>query len=328
MKTKQALQLKKTHKMIFMKPGKSIIVLILFFLSGFLTCAQTYHLFVIPGKHWNVVHTNTEGGNPNSARTFKYWTTLQDTIVNDTVYKIVFSEGDWWAENGIIGFLREDTNEQKVYFRSTGVLSPSNQDQLLYDFSVEPGDTVNVYGYLSCNWQGFNSPYIVKSIGDTTLLNGEVKKTWYLQSVENSNAEEDIWIEDIGSLNGFLYPCCYMYATISFKHELLCYGINQQELYVSELDTCYVDWTTGTDIELMGQLNIYPNPVTGGIIQIETPKGFDRIKKIEVVDVFGKPMIITDGKERVLNVQMLCKGLYFIRIYTEGRLIIFKFLNF
>lgn len=312
--------------MIDMKPRKSIVS-ILFFLFVFSVSAQTNQPFVMPWKHWNVMHTNTEGGSPNSARTFKYWTTLQDTIVNDTSYKIVFSEGDWWAENGIIGFLREDTEEQKVYFRSITAASPANQDQLLYDFSIEQGDIVTVYGYLSCNWQGFTSPYIVTAIGDTTLTNGEVKKTWYLQSVENSNAENDIWVEDIGSLNGLLFPCCYMFATTSFKNELLCYGISQQELYISELDTCYVDWTTGINTELLGLLNIFPNPVTGDIIQIEKPEGFDEIKRIEVIDVFGKPIITSGGKEKVLDVQMLSKGLYFIRIHTNVRLINLKFLK-
>lgn len=307
---------------------KAIITTLVFFSIFTFTqvFGQSYEPFIFPDKHWNVVHTDLTGGSPKWATTYEYWITETDTIINDTTYKVVYAQGDWLAEEGIIGFIREDVVDRKVFFRSLHNAYPHDKDQLLYDFSVEAGEIVNVYGLLSCAWQYEQIPYLVTSTGDTTLLNGEVKKTWYLNAV-NGYSEPDIWIEDIGSLNGVLFPGCYMFATTSMSRDLLCYFKNGENLYISELDTCFVDWTTDVKLTNVPQPKIYPNPVSGNFLNIEVPDSYEKLHHVEILDMMGNSVLKMEQFENGLDIHFLTQGLYFIRFLSGNNSFQYKFVK-
>lgn len=289
--------------------------------------AQSFQPFVNSDKHWNVMYTDMTGGVANGASTIQYWISETDTIINDTTYKIVFSAGDVFADQGIPGFIREDTSTGKVYFRPHGYYAYPSVDRLIYDFSARTGDTVQVFGHLNCeNWYDQDANvYRVTSTGDTTLLNGEVKKTWYLKSL-SGYSESDIWIEDIGSLNGMLFPGCYMFGTISFNLDLLCYFKNGENLYISELDTCFVDWTTGVERINISQLKVYPNPAND-FITIEMPEGFESAFKFEVLSSNGIQLMEGKQKGRSIDIQSLKPGFYYMRIITEKGSLFSKFIK-
>lgn len=289
--------------------------------------AQSFQPFVNSDKHWNVMYTDMTGGTANGASTIQYCISEADTLINDTTYKIMFSAGDVYANQGIPGFIREDISTGKVYFRPHGYYAYPSVDRLMYDFSAKTGDTVQIFGHLNCeNWYDQDANvFRVTSTGDTTLLNGEVKKTWYLSSV-SGYSEPDIWIEDIGSLNGMLTPGCYMFGTISFKLDLLCYFKDAEHLYVSEQDTCFVDWTTSIKRTNAPQPKVYPNPA-GDFIRIEMPEDFESVFKFEVLSSNGAKLMEGNQTDRSIDIRSLKQGFYYIRIITGKGTVFCKFIK-
>jgi len=83
--------------------------------------------------------------------------------------------------------MREDTVARKVYVFDIG----NGVDASLYDFTLEPGDTLPFYA-----GQG---EMIVDSVGTVMLLTGEARKIFYL----NYN---QYYIEGIGGSAGLFSP--------------------------------------------------------------------------------------------------------------------------
>ncbi len=73
--------------------------------------------------------------------------------------------------------------------------NPCDNEQLIYDFDLEVGDTTDAYL--------FNGYYVV-DIGTITLLNGEERKQLFLTNSSNGIFIE--WVDGIGSLAGGLLP--------------------------------------------------------------------------------------------------------------------------
>ena len=70
-------------------------------------------------------------------------------------------------------------------------------------------------------------------------------------------------------------------------------------------------------------VNIYPNPTTGvlNLIQEKIKNGELKIKKVEIVDIFGKVALshhlITSSFHHLINISHLPAGVYFVKISTE-----------
>lgn len=64
-------------------------------------------------------------------------------------------------------------------------------------------------------------------------------------------------------------------------------------------------------------LNIYPNPVTQGVVYIATDS--DQSKDIIIFDVFGTVKLRTTLKQEALYLQNIDAGIYVIRIIENNR---------
>lgn len=146
--------------------------------SGF---SQEYVPFADTTKDWNVTFTGySYGGSVATINTMKLHISSSDTIINDTAYYKVINTGQYnfFLPEGIIGFIREDTAGRKVYFRESTYAFYTPKDRLLYDFSIEQGDTTEIFGLHHCLTH--SNAYRVSSTGTITLLNGEERKTWQM----------------------------------------------------------------------------------------------------------------------------------------------------
>jgi hypothetical protein len=81
--------------------------------------------------------------------------------------------------------------------------------------------------------------------------------------------------------------------------------------------------TTGIEqIENTGLLSVYPNPVTNGKVTVECKSG-EIVNLIELFDSNGN--IVNSNKSNQfkaeINVSGLGKGLYFLRIHTEKKVL-------
>jgi hypothetical protein len=255
------------------------LLLVLFSLATLSTSAQTsvYHPFPDSNASWNFNMTQGMcfmGGFSSEDYSLTF---SGDTIIeNQTYHKLVIPyvqisiTGGCTQQNfpGYQGAIRQDVSNKKVFY----VPPAQSVEQLLYDFTLEAGDTVN--GYLqSCN----SPPDIVVAI-DSVLIGDNYRKRWSI------NPCYDIYlIEGIGSTFGLLKPSpgC---ATDNDYYSLTCFSQDGQTLYPDFTICPLITSVSGTD-DFSDQISIYPNPSNGSF-----SVGFvraDDITEIRISDMIG-----------------------------------------
>ncbi|MCK9399500.1 MAG: T9SS type A sorting domain-containing protein [Bacteroidales bacterium] len=123
----------------------------------------------------------------------------------------------------------EDTINQEVYFRD-----PEGNEGLIYDYSVSVGDTVNI---VNC-YYNYERVLVCNAI-DSLIIHEQFKKRFRFSVNYAARYGEDVWIEDIGSMNGILYPGVTLDG--GFR-EFLCYKYNDTLIYTNPIhQTCQKD---------------------------------------------------------------------------------------
>ncbi|MDP1622882.1 MAG: T9SS type A sorting domain-containing protein [Bacteroidales bacterium] len=196
--------------------------------------------------------------------------------------------------------LREDTQAKKVYIYNENYFP---HDQLLYDFSVSPGDTVQSQ-YIN---QG--APIVVYSVFDTILLNGDVRKIFCFDPYCAMN-----YIESIGGCKGLAEP---IVIGLGFGSTILC--IKEEEIPLWGEGECNYQFVAITEYTNPG-LQIVPNPASGTLL-IELPANYGEME-ISLFNIQGKnsvKIIPQPGKgQSEIDVSGIPKGVYFIRV-TAGK---------
>lgn len=285
-----------------------------------LAFAQTYEPFIDTTKRWNMTRTiyNTQ--------IYTYTARIKkiDTLIDGKVYQKIVSDTIYLLpENesaGYLGFIREDTTSKKVYYTNTDVgYSPfqfnTNEERLLYDFSLEIGDTATVMTTEECNndGSGFTSLKVL-NIDSLELIDGSKRKRWFLEDI--NNGDEVYWIEGIGSEFGLYMPSCPRTALHMFEYSLLCFFEDETHLYQQQNQTtCSVFWTSSTD-ELDMKENgfvVFPNPASDEL-NIELNK--EITGKLVVYDAKGLEVLNKKftGDNLKVNIESLSKGVYYLKI--------------
>ncbi len=122
--------------------------------------------------------------------------TAGDTTINGLDYKIL--DGHHYIQGNFL--IREDVQERKVYMKILGghVLL---DEYLIYDFSLNDGDSVHVYNPISPLPED-GGIYVVDSILTQPLENGP-HRFFFLHAVNpaTSGSNSSIWVEGVGSLS-------------------------------------------------------------------------------------------------------------------------------
>ncbi|MBS4059562.1 MAG: T9SS type A sorting domain-containing protein [Bacteroidetes bacterium] len=304
----------------------TLLLLTIMFLLFSVSYGQTYKPFLEGSKQWNIMITSyAYGGSVATMNTLQLHITANDTLINDTVYRKVVNTGysDGAYPAGVNGYIREVIDEKKVYFRENFALFYPPKDRLLYDFSLETGDTTEIFGLHHCTWN--SNTFKVISTGTVNLLNDEVRKTWYLEPIGDNAQEADLWIEGIGSMNGMLFPGCSQLATISFSLDLLCYYEDDLNLYMS-YDSCFIDWTTGLEAHEEGGVKLYPNPATFETwLQLSENIVLEKVR-IELYSSSGRQLYKAQPTSNFHKIETvnLPKGLYLVRVWNGERWMVEK----
>ena len=155
-----------------------------------------------------------------------------DTTINGLVYqKLVGHLTAFESTPDVyIGALRF-TEDKKVF------VYYDNNEYLLYDFNVQIGDTLNIFGGIDYYIDHQTLPHVI--IGIDTLYNGRLKiiSNVIIQEEINGNIHEEkrqkIWIEGVGSIDGIVHnDATTMYG--SGKKILLCAYHDDECLYVTD----------------------------------------------------------------------------------------------
>jgi hypothetical protein len=181
---------------------KTIRLSLLFLLLPIVALTQKYHPLIEINKSWDIGYYL--GGDPcfNSAERLLF--TGDTSVINGiiyqkmTVYPIAGTQGTKciYPPFHIINsptyytsrLIREDTATKKAYI----YFSNTNKEWLLYDFSLNVGDTLSAYGV---------GPIVLQSIVPVILRNGESRKKFCFKF---SSDCDSYYIEGIGGPNGLL----------------------------------------------------------------------------------------------------------------------------
>lgn len=195
-----------------------LIILLLLFTSWQANAQKAeYYKLIDTGKVWYSVWIGEfgeiEAQNVRPFETFFY--------ANDTVYIPI-----GYPPASVLIIVREDTIAKKVYEKDfTDYNIPNGPEELLYDFSLEEGDSV--YLQYKC-WASGLDWYYVDSLRTKTFFSVE-RKVWYLSKPPNHRTIT--WIEGIGSLTGIEYSANI--SSIWECGELTCCYLNNDMIYQS-----------------------------------------------------------------------------------------------
>jgi len=227
-----------------------------------------------------------------------------DTIIGSMLYHKLFQKDlDVFCSHNVlgtyyVGALREDTVQQKIYVIEVG----QNEEQILYDFKLQPGDMIpKSYGA------------IVYSIDTIVTDDGIARRRWNLEGPTSSCV-----IEGIGGTNGMLSN-----SLISeYPNQTICFeGDNKQKVAINysychvATDTCY--FLSTHDFISEKDIAIYPNPIkSNSQANLVLSKWvINNLENIEVVNLYGQKYdIINIEGGVILLTAPSSPGVYIIRL--------------
>lgn len=235
-----------------------------------------------------------------------------DTTINSVVYKKVYTcdYSPSISNKAFYGGIREDSFGKVFFFLdSNQVLNSnilqSNTEYLLYDFSINIGDTLKTTNQV-------DSIQILQSI-DSIYIQNKFRKRWVFYG--NFSSQREV-IEGIGCTKGLFFPLQY-----------------ESENY--QLLTCYEDsnffWTNpqlGSDCFSVGikennkeryKVKVNPNPTSGklNIELAEIPKEYIIVK---LYDITGRLIRVNEFFNQTnlsLELTDLQNGIYILNIKSK-----------
>ena len=242
---------------------------------------------------------------------YKYYTD-GDTLINAQTYvKIKKVEvpniNDVSLFPAYTGAIRQDTLNKKIYV----VLTDSTTEHILYDFSLQVGDTINsVLHTLTAGCLGFNTETIF--LIDTIQVNGYDHRVFHYQG--SCVGTDGSYIEGIGSEFGLLFPNL---KDIQESH-LNCLKINNQSYYPYANVTCTLPTISVNDLDQLLDISIFPNP-TSEILTISLPEN-SLTTEAHLFDAAGKEVydFYLSSGDNHLNLNELYDGAYLMQIGSQS----------
>ena len=294
---------------------KLIAISLISFLASTVIIAQEYQKLIEENKIWYVLDVD-ECIYP-CHRTFinKF---QQDTIINDMKYHTSYETSDSTLQSfrNINVYLREDTASQKVFWWD----SFEGKDRLLYDFSLNTGDTI----ILDSNPIRASQIELIVDKVDTIKFGSSNRKRIKLINPDKKNiSEEEYWIEGIGSTSGILNVGLNL-AMISPSYQLSCVFQDNQHIF-SIGEPCYMS-TVGIEKnnQISGSLKISPNPVINESVITFEEKGKNEDYILRIFDGQGNICFQDSFKESLaykVGNKDFAPGIYIATINNSKRIL-------
>ncbi len=249
-----------------------------------------------------------------------------DTVFNDTVYHKIYNlRRDVFCSDIIIsgpdydGALREDTVNQRIYVR----WDANSSEALIYDYTLQVGDTLPYeMGWLH-HFQYFG--LYIDEIDTITTFDSVNRRVWHLDYEEPFDGWPQI-IEGIGSTSGLMGGIEPYWEG---WNELLCFSVNNEVVWRSLRDTCYVITdscaTVGINEKLVRKIDIkaYPNPAND-FVTFEYSLPFTaESATITITNVTGIQIttlqVNSSLEEIVWNTHTVSSGIYFYSLKVNGK---------
>jgi len=271
--------------------------------------STTYYPFPERNATWNF-HFSLIGITESANEDYSISISGDTTINALTYHKLMSAFANTVALKGYKGAIRQDIAAKKVYFAAP----TETTEQLLYDFTLQVGDTVK--GYIQANLFQKDT---IKSI-DSVLVGTSYRKRWLLNSNYNI-----FFIEGIGSTYGLFEQSPG--NTPDFPDfSINCYRENSQTLYPDSQTNCELINSVEYIETNSNQIRVTPNSQSGSFTIT-----FDNadIVEIKLIDLSGKIIFEqpTTNKKTIM-INNLQSGLYIlIGKDTMNRLITKKIIS-
>lgn len=279
---------------------KKCYVLILLLFTAKFTFSQ-YRPLPMQNAEWVCSGAFNLLSTPTSINYMYY--TDNDTLIGSMVYvnirKVeIPSVNDVNTYQTYTGAIRQDTLNKKIYI----VPTDSTSEKLLYDFSLNVGDTVVSFLNETCP--------AIETIGaiDSIIVNGNYHRRLHLQG--GCSGIQIYYIEGIGSNFGLIFP-----NNTGNLSNLICTKVNNQTYYPDSSTSCdLVTSVSSLDIDMA--IDIYPNPSNNeiNIIIPDTEKLTSNI--ITLLSPLGQILITEkiNSQKSIIDISSLPKGLYLLTI--------------
>lgn len=274
----------------------------IFYLFLLLSISCSSQPLIETGKTWNMSTTLNFSSQTTTSYKFE-----GDSTINGTTYKKLFATQDsvragWYLDE----LLREEENG-KVYQLNRYTL----EEYLLYDFSLEEGDT------FIGSFNGCTISLPVQSVDSVTLNNDEKRKRISFETY----ATDEIWIEGIGSLNGLLNPGYYQ-CIADVYYELLCYKEDGVLIYDNPYyESCYINTVDIDNLDNTLSFKVTPNPFKNSL-HIDFNYSSTNEYEIHLLNLQGTilRLIEIQSGNRTISTSEIPSGMYFIQLFENGKL--------
>ena len=325
-----------------MKKLFALLILVIVFVN--ISKSQTYKPLIPTGS--DTVLITYVDCNVFSYVTINIFINSDTTIDGNSSYRIVdeyeHAYGAFHPQYGLRRhyFIREDSLENKVYVR---YLNHWNEE-LLYDFSLSIGDSINLSvcrDEMTNDWDTLK--FFVTSVDSLkNSVNNEKNKAILLEYHSSNDSLSMLWIESIGSLNGFDYKHRYFeiagdllfeyldtslsypkynyfaHAKCKFVNEVTTFNTDSILLSERSFEAC--DYQQSISLAIKDEdatsfLKIFPNPAST-YLNIEI--GFSGTQ-YQIFDSYGRRLLNGKLEENRIDVSSLVPGLYFLRVESDGK---------
>ncbi|QQR87767.1 MAG: T9SS type A sorting domain-containing protein [Flavobacteriales bacterium] len=275
------------------------------------THAQAYRPMLVDGASWNLYqHIFVSHDYKHSV--------IGDSTVNGTTYKVL-SYGDWpYGFNTWNQLWREDTATAQVFQLVNGT------EYLLYDWSVQVGDTISVWGLSLAGGQDYE--LLVLDSVTQDVPNGvltSVAGPRFLYFHVPGSPTVMVWSEGIGSLAGLEWPSTWW--DINYDVSLtLCHadssGVRNHEIpvYQADVDSCIgIEWTSVAERAGQTSFSCHPNPVQcSATFTVTIHEPHSASLPLEILDTRGlvvRQFLVQYGTN-IIQLSGLNAGLYLVRL--------------
>ena len=293
---------------------KRIIYTIVFLSIIFNLFAQDDLQIVDPAKRWSYyIYANF----PPWYKQSYYVKFAGDSTINQMNYlKVWESDDEQYTEWYQRGFIRSDTNGN-IFLRDL-----VNNEGLSYKFDVNPGDTFSLFNpfhfYIyTAEVLDVDSVYIEP----VNEYRKRIKITDYEGTIY---AQDEYWIEGIGSLAGILCSGFHVYSLTGSFCDALCQWKNNNLVYSNpDYNSCFIIVSTLEMTDESTEIIIQPNPLVDKSYIIVKGLHFCNYQ-LGIRDIYGKNVCvynIQQNKDIILDRGLFKRGLYIITLIDGNNVI-------